>query len=39
MPTLVAEITSNMSKLGVRNGTSLAIINIAALIGSQLVGR
>ncbi|GAM89554.1 hypothetical protein ANO11243_075930 [Dothideomycetidae sp. 11243] len=38
MPTLVAEITKDMSKLGVRNGTSFAIISIAALIGSPLGG-
>jgi MFS family permease len=38
MPTLVAEITSDMSKLGVRNGTSFAIISIAALIGAPIGG-
>ena len=38
MPTLVAEITSDMSKLGVRNGTSFAIISVAALIGSPIAG-
>lgn len=38
MPTLVAEITKDMSKLGVRNGTSFAIISIAVLIGSPISG-
>lgn len=38
MPTLVAEITKDMSKLGVRNGTSFAIISIAALIGTPIGG-
>lgn len=38
MPTLVAEITTDMSKLGVRNGTSFAIIALATLIGSPIGG-
>jgi MFS family permease len=38
MPTLVAEITTDMSKLGVRNGTSFAIISVAALIGAPIGG-
>lgn len=38
MPTLVAEITKDMSKLGVRNGTSFAIISISALIGTPIGG-
>ncbi|KAK9447082.1 major facilitator superfamily domain-containing protein [Limtongia smithiae] len=38
MPTLIAEITKDMSKLGVRNGTSFAIISVAALIGGPIGG-
>lgn len=38
MPTLVAEITKDMSKLGVRNGTMFAIISVATLIGSPIGG-
>lgn len=38
MPTLVAEITKDMSKLGVRNGTMFAIISIGSLIGSPIGG-
>ncbi|CAK7233211.1 hypothetical protein SCUCBS95973_008517 [Sporothrix curviconia] len=38
MPTLVAEITGDMSKLGVRNGTSFAILSIATLVGTPISG-
>lgn len=38
MPTLVAEVTKDMSKLGVRNGTMFAIISISTLIGSPIAG-
>ncbi|CAK7227528.1 hypothetical protein SBRCBS47491_006600 [Sporothrix bragantina] len=38
MPTLVAEITSDMTKLGVRNGTSFAILSIATLVGTPISG-
>ncbi|CAK7203123.1 hypothetical protein SEUCBS139899_005852 [Sporothrix eucalyptigena] len=38
MPTLVAEITTDMSKLGVRNGTMFAIISVGSLIGSPIGG-
>lgn len=38
MPTLVAEITNDMSKLGVRNGAMFAVISIATLIGSPIGG-
>lgn len=32
-PALIAEITPDLSKLGVRNGTSFAILSISALVG------
>lgn len=38
MPTLVAEITTDMSKLGVRNGCSFAVISFSALIGTPIGG-
>ncbi|KAL1896075.1 hypothetical protein Sste5346_004814 [Sporothrix stenoceras] len=38
MPTLVAEITKDMSKLGVRNGTMFSIISVGTLIGSPIGG-
>lgn len=38
MPTLVAEITKDMSKLGVRNGTSFAVISLSALLGTPIGG-
>ncbi|KIV84432.1 hypothetical protein PV11_00212 [Exophiala sideris] len=37
-PTLIAGITTDMSKLGVRNGTSFAIISFASLIKSPIAG-
>ncbi|CAK7228495.1 hypothetical protein SBRCBS47491_006922 [Sporothrix bragantina] len=38
MPTLVAEITKDMTKLGVRNGTMFSIISVGSLIGSPIGG-
>lgn len=38
-PTLVAEITKDMSKLGVRNGASFFVISLATLIGSPVGGQ
>lgn len=38
MPTLVAEITKDMTKLGVRNGTSFAILSVATLVGTPISG-
>ncbi|KAH8667005.1 monocarboxylate transporter [Xylariales sp. PMI_506] len=38
MPTLVAEVTKDLSKLGVRNGTMFAVISVGTLIGSPIAG-
>ena len=37
-PAIIAQITKDLSKIGVRTGTLFAVISVAALIGSPIGG-
>lgn len=37
-PALIAQVSPDMRKIGVRNGTQFAIISVAALVGSPIGG-